>query len=168
MRFKEYPEERLRIASICSRLTEDERVLRHAVMEGIINAGGPVTPSDMRDVVALDDERFAAAERGLDEKHFLVRGAGGEVNFAYPVSGLPTTHTVTLADGRSFHPMCAIDGLGSAFTLGQDIVLTSKCSRCGEPIRVEVTDGAVTSAVPATAHAVHADLNKDDNWAGSC
>lgn len=166
--FKGYPDERLRIASIHSQLSDDERALRRAIMEGIINAGAPVGPWDVRESTLLDDDRLAGAEQGLDEKGFIVRGAEGKVDFAYPVSGHPTAHLVVLADGRSFHPMCAIDGLGSAFTLEQDIILTSKCAKCGEPTRIEITDGTLASALPSTVHAVHADLNKADNWAGSC
>lgn len=168
MIFSEYPEERLRIASIHSRLTEDERTVRRALMEAIVDAGAPVSVSCVRSAVPFDDERFAAAERGLDEKRFIVRGSDNDVCFVYPVSGVSTAHRVTLADGRSFHAMCAIDALGSTFTLEQDTTIVSTCSQCGEPIRVAVSDGAIKSSHPATIRAVHADLNKAENWAGSC
>ena len=36
----------------------------------------------------------------------------GNINFIYPVSALPTAHRVSLAGGREFWAMCAIDAIG--------------------------------------------------------
>ena len=51
----------------------------------------------------------------------------GNINFIYPVSALPTAHRVTLADGREFSAMCAIDAIGATFTFHEDTQIHSSC-----------------------------------------
>ena len=61
----------------------------------------------------------------------------GDVNVAYPFSGVPTPHRVTLAGMLPAYSMCAIDALGipSMFT---DAVIESECAFCGEKITIDV------------------------------
>lgn len=165
MRFRYYPVERLMIESIASRLTSAENDLRMWLMQYTINNGAPYNiktdaAAELRDVPTL--------VHGLARKRAIVLDANGNVNFIYPVSALPTHHRVHLKDGRSFSAMCAIDALGAAFTFKQDIKVESRCSECGEPIHVEVKDGRIAHHYPDSTHVLHVDLNKADNWAGSC
>ena len=92
----------------------------------------------------------------------------GNVPFIYPVSALPTHHRVTLADGRTFSAMCAIDAMGATFTFGQDTVIHSKCSTCGEPVRLELRQGRIAQAAPADTHVLHMDLNQLTDWSAGC
>jgi hypothetical protein len=168
-RFKEYETEQLLIDSLWSRMTPVEREFRLAVLDAIIDAGGPVGPADVAWIA--EDHGGASAEELFDaiaRKHVLVV-SDGLVQFAYPVSALATNHTVHLADGRSFSAMCAIDAMGSALTLGQDTVVEDRCGVCGAPITVRVEAGELASVEPSTAHAIHADLSgTGENWAASC
>ena len=61
----------------------------------------------------------------------------GDVNVAYPFSGVPTPHRVTLAGMLPAYSMCPIDALGipSMFT---DAVIESECAFCGEKITIDV------------------------------
>ncbi|MBH0158580.1 alkylmercury lyase family protein [Fictibacillus sp. 5RED26] len=61
----------------------------------------------------------------------------GNVTVAYPFSGVPTPHRVTLAGMSPAYSMCAIDALGipSMFT---DAVIESECAFCGEKITINV------------------------------
>ncbi|MFZ7942753.1 MULTISPECIES: alkylmercury lyase family protein [Bacillaceae] len=63
----------------------------------------------------------------------------GDVTVAYPFSGVPTPHRVTLAGMAPAYSMCAIDALGipSMFT---DAVIESECAFCGEKITIDVKD----------------------------
>lgn len=167
--FKDYPAEALLIDSLWSRMTPVEREFRLALLNAIIDAGGPVGPDD----VAWDPGLHqGAAARELFEalvaKHVIV-AEDGKVHFAYPVSALATNHLVHLADGRTFTAMCAIDALGSALTLGQDTRVEDRCGVCGEPIVARVEGGELVSIEPPTAYAVHADLSgTGEGWAASC
>ena len=74
----------------------------------------------------MDADRAAEILQSLIDKQIVVEEAGG-VAFAYPVSAWPTDHEVSLADGRRFYAMCAVDALGSAFNFGQDASIVSRC-----------------------------------------
>ncbi|KAF0207134.1 MAG: MerB-like organometallic lyase SaoL [Actinomycetota bacterium] len=167
-RFTDYPEERLRISSIDSRCTPDERAMRFAIMNAIIDRGGIVHPDSVAGRLGVGTEVARSLTASLAEKNVVVAGDDGAIRVSYPVSAMPTAHRVSLADGRAFHAMCAIDALGSAFTFRQDIEVATSCHRCRTPIRVVVRDGEVVDVEPAGLHVVHADLNVQENWAGSC
>jgi len=152
----------LTIEKITAHLTPEEQALRLALMERIISAGGPVAVKDFHGT-DLDD----ICSRLVD-KQVLVVNEQQQVQFAYPVSALPTLHRVHLADGRSFHAMCGIDAIGSAFTFAQDIAITSRCSQCSEPIELKLRDGRIEVLNPAETHVLHVDLNKFGDWSGNC
>jgi hypothetical protein len=75
---------------------------------------------------------------------------------------------VTLADGRSFRAMCAIDAMGAAFTFHQDITVESWCTKCSEPVTLAIRNGRLAEFTPLDLHVLHVDLNRTDNWSGSC
>ncbi|MFP5116098.1 alkylmercury lyase family protein [Bacillaceae bacterium C204] len=72
----------------------------------------------------------------------------GNVTVAYPFSGVPTPHRVTLAGMSPAYSMCAIDALGipSMFT---DAVIESECAFCGEKITINVKNN-LPVAIPDT------------------
>ena len=72
------------------------------------------------DALSMPEEEYWGIIEVLKAKDGMVIDEEQNVNFIYPVSALPTNHHVTLADGRSFTAMCAIDAIGAAFTFHQD------------------------------------------------
>ena len=110
--------ENLHIQSIVSRLDEDERSLRFALQSRILSAGRPVTVGDVIPFLEAQMDAARAAEilQSLICKQIVVEEQGG-VAFAYPVSAWPTDHEVSLADGRRFYAMCAVDALGMRIQL---------------------------------------------------
>ncbi|OHX41348.1 organomercurial lyase [Cytobacillus oceanisediminis] len=68
----------------------------------------------------------------------------GDVTVAYPFSGVPTPHRITLAGMSPAYSMCAIDALGtpSMFT---DAVIESECAFCGEKITINVIENVPVS-----------------------
>lgn len=163
MLFKNYPAERLVTQAIVSCLADDEWHLRQRILSGIIAQGKPLLLDDFA-VDPTDRQRLAS----LVEKRVVVCNEAGAVTFAYPVSALPTQHRVTLADGRSFRAMCAIDAMGAAFTFHQDISVESWCTRCSETVHVSIRNGTLAECSPPDLHVLHVDLNHNANWSGSC
>lgn len=156
----------LTIESIESRLTGAEREFRARLMDSTIASGRPWNlhappPPGCGD---LDTGAMIAA---LLFKKAAVADEAGNVNFVYPVSALPTTHRVRLADGRQFFAMCAVDALGAAFAFGQDLHVESRCAECGAPVSAAVRDGRLHELSPPDLHVLHVDLNRCRNWAGS-
>lgn len=166
--FAEYAEARLRVPSVHSRTPATHRRLRLAILDAMVEAEGPVFPADVAGAAGVSPDEAARMIGELADLHIVVLGTEGEVRFAYPVSGLPTSHRVTLADGRSFSAMCAIDAMGCAFTFGQDVDVESRCHGCGEPIRLEMRDGRLAGVEPSGVYVLHVDLSVPENWAGSC
>ncbi len=168
IKFKNYPAERLRIDSISSRLTGAERLLRLYLLEQIIESGEPVNINSLKQTEALRQLDTDALIKSLVDKRVIVPDQEGNINFAYPVSALPTKHKVTLKDGRKFCAMCAVDAMGAAFTLRQDVAIDSICAHCSERITVMIQNKRIAELNPASTHVLHVDLNQADNWAGSC
>ena len=151
--------------SIHSRLSADETTLRAALLECLVDAGAPVAFGKAGAALGWPPERTAAAAAGIEGKKMVVLDADGRVKFAYPVSTVATSHKVTLADGRMFYAMCAIDALGCCFTFGQPVTVESACQACGEPLHVQVNGVNEIVAEPPGAYAVHVDLDKYEDWA---
>jgi len=116
----------------------------------------------------LDQKECGELARSLEVKGLLVRNGGGEIAFVYPVSALPTSHLVRLADGRAFYAMCAIDALGSAFEFAQDATVTSTCSHCRQLLTVSLAGGRLQGADPPTIRLQHVDLDRYRDWAANC
>jgi hypothetical protein len=163
MHFKNYPAERLVTPAIASRLADDEWRLRQRILSGIITQGKPL-PFEEFAMEPADRQRLSS----LVAKRAVVCNEAGAVTFAYPVSALPTQHRVTLADGRTFRAMCAIDAMGAAFTFCQDVEVESWCTKCAEPVTVSIRSGKLARFTPPGLHVLHVDLNRNDNWSGSC
>ncbi|MEU9445848.1 organomercurial lyase [Streptomyces sp. NPDC048304] len=95
------------------------------------------------------DLAAAAAEAGrtddvlaeLAAEDFLTLNDSGRIEAAYPFSAAPTPHRMRLANGVEAWAMCAIDALGVAAILHQDVAITSRDPLDGRPITVTFTGG---------------------------
>lgn len=156
----------LRIDSIVSRLDGPERDFRMNLMDVIISRGAAVNVNGEAPV-ELSEWSWRLMIEALTEKKAAALSDNGNVDFVYPVSALRTCHEVTLADGRGFTAMCAIDAIGAAFTFEQDVQVRSKCHTCNCPVEVEMRDGEIARYTPEETRILHVDLSKFDVWAGA-
>jgi hypothetical protein len=156
------PDRPLATRSISSRLTPEARRARQRILAHTLALGRPFN---------VGQDHGLASDREIEEllaRKAMVIDDQGNVPFIYPVSALPTHHRVTLADGRAFSAMCAIDAMGAAFTFGQDTQIHSKCSVCNQPVHLALRQGRIAQATPADVHVLHMDLNQLTDWAASC
>lgn len=165
----DYRAEQLIIDSIRSRLTVEENLARDFIMDLLIDRQQPcpwpqVVEQLHRDNAAIEWDKVISSMR---DKKVVVVGEGDLIEFVYPVSAYPTSHVVTLDDGRSFFAMCAVDALGSAYTFNRDVVIESVCAECGKIIVIGVNNGGISSLYPVDVYVLHSDLSCSDNWAGS-
>jgi hypothetical protein len=166
MLLRNHPDERLRVDSIASRLTDEENAFRIVLMERTIERGGPLNI----EAAARGGGLYPNAPSLIDSliaKRAVVKDEEGNLNFIYPVSALPTRHRVSLEDGRRFSAMCAIDAMGTAFTFGQDVEVESQCNECGQRIFVRIERGELAEVTPSSLRVLHVDLNRFDNWAAA-
>lgn len=120
------------------------------------------------EALSMSEQEYEEIVSVLLAKDGMVISEDRDVNFIYPVSALATNHHVTLADGRSFTAMCAIDAIGAAFTFHQDTEVHSMSAVSGEPVFVKIVDGKVAEYSPKTLHALTFPLGQISDWAGSC
>lgn len=155
------------------KFTPAQNEVRLAIMDFIINNQRPFDlhddgPDALPDMQLSTDADFQEIVDALRSKDGIVVDETNQVNFIYPVSALPTQHKVTLADGRSFTAMCAIDAIGAAFTFRQDVEVNSACGECGKPVRVRLQDQKLKDYSPEDLHVLTFRLEDIVNWAGSC
>lgn len=155
------------IPHIHSMLSEHEIILRTHLLEKLIDLNRPLYPNEIasKDCSSLN---VASILKKLREKGLLASQEDGAITGVYPLSALPTRHTVQLQNGRSVYAMCAIDALGMAYEFGQDISIASSCRRCGTKISLTSENGDFTKIQPPTAHALHVDIGHYKNWAAEC
>lgn len=107
-----------------------QRPLVRQIFQRFVERGGPVA---VRDLVA-DHHALVA----LDEED-LIRLRGDDVDIAYPFSAVPTPFLVRLSAGRERYACCAVDALGIAPMLGEDVEIRSRCHHCGDPLEFSTT-----------------------------
>jgi hypothetical protein len=65
-----------------------------------------------------------------------------------PFSNVPTPFRVSTG-GRGYFASCAIDAIGfHPMVDNQDVLISSYCHHCAEPIRIELKNGKMVSASP--------------------
>lgn len=171
LEYRYYSNKQLKIDSIDSKFSKEEKTVRRYLMNHTINSGQAFNLTNLSKLstdIKITDEEANNILDSLIKKNGLVVDDEGNVNFMYPVSAIPTNHRVRLQDGREFTAMCAIDAIGAAFTFKQDVDIESKCSQCGLDVKVSIKDGELYSYEPSDLHILHVDLNKNTNWSGNC
>ncbi len=158
--------------NVHQKFNESQNRIRLFVINFIVDNQRPYNlDADMPAALAalgISEEEYKADLEVLLAKDGFVIDEERNVNFAYPVSALPTGHHVKLADGREFTAMCAIDAIGAAFTFHEDVTVDSACKITDEPIHIEIHDGKPTNYYPQDLIALTVPLGEMDNWAGSC
>lgn len=158
--------------NVHKKFTDRQNEVRLFVMDFIVTEGRPFNLDSDKDCVlhalSMTEQEYEECVEVLLAKDGMVISDTKDVNFIYPVSALPTNHHVTLADGRSFTAMCAIDAMGAAFTFHQDTEVHSVSAVSGEPVYVKIVDGKVADYSPKNLHALTFALGGVSNWAASC
>ncbi|MGH7860875.1 MAG: organomercurial lyase MerB [Candidatus Dormibacteraceae bacterium] len=119
-------------------------VLPHLVR--MISKGSPITLQELADEGSLpvaDLESMLRSQPGTDWDE-----AGRLVGFGLTLR--PTTHRFTVA-GRVLYTFCATDALLFTHILGEPAVAESVCPVTSQPIRIDLTPGAVVSIDPPDA-----------------
>lgn len=158
--------------NVHKKFTDRQNEVRLFVMNFIVDNGRAFHLDADKECVlkalAMQEDEYREIIEVLKAKDGMVVDEKKNVNFIYPVSAMPTNHRVTLADGRSFTAMCAIDAMGAAFTFHQDTEVHSVTALSGEPVFVKIVNGEVVDYSPKTLHALTFPLGQLSNWAGSC
>ncbi len=98
-------------------------------------------------LTGLREDAVGEALTELARVGAVVMDGGGRLVAAYPLSAVPTAHTVEFESSAPW-ANCAIDALAVPMMVGQRGRVVSTCAHCGAPVSVEVNGRAVPDAQP--------------------
>jgi hypothetical protein len=115
-----------------------ETAVLQQVLRAFVERPGPVEVEQI--VAAFADGPSEGIRQDLARlnEDDLIQIRDGLVDVAYPFSASPTPFAAQLADGQERYACCAIDALGIAPMLGQQVRIRSRCHHCGEPLELGV------------------------------
>jgi hypothetical protein len=120
-----------------------QQPLARFILRSFLQRGGPIL---VEDIIAASPDGPAAALHdalvALDDED-LIRVRAGQIDIAYPFSGVPTPFRLRLSGGRERYACCATDALGIAPMVGEPVKITSSCHHCGEPLKFAATPQGV-------------------------
>ncbi|MFF5485297.1 alkylmercury lyase family protein [Streptomyces virginiae] len=117
------------------------RAVHQAVLRHFAATGHAPEPAGLADAAAAAGRTAVDVLAELDREDFLTLDADGRIRAAYPFSAVATPHRLHLARGVEAWAMCAIDALGVAAMLHQDVSVASCDPVDGRPVTVTFTDG---------------------------
>jgi Alkylmercury lyase len=151
-----------------ARLSENERELYFWILRHFASEGRP-SSAELREAakrLAID------ADQGLEtlaREDLVHRGPDGEVTIAYPFSSRPTAHRVRFPGGHEVDAMCAIDALGIAPMLGEQVEIESRDPVSGDEIRARVAPDGAAEWWPESAVVVAGAIpSQGDACCGCC
>jgi hypothetical protein len=153
-------------------LTDDAKKVRRYFEDAFLERGAGPSLGELMDDLGLGQSRTWDALHQL-ERGVQVMFVPGTENFIKlpPFSYVPTRHRVEASDGRRWYAGCALEA--SAFNgllPGQEVVVTSVCPDCWEPIIMRAKDRAFLDADPPEA-VIHIGVHPEDfadNWIRTC
>ena len=106
----------------------------------------PVSIAVVASLVGDRPEAVAKTLATLSDDDLLIL-RGDSIELAYPFSTSPTPFLVRRANGRERFTCCAIDALGIAPMLNEDVGITTRCHHCDTPLQFAVgPDGPARDA----------------------
>ncbi|MDL4770719.1 organomercurial lyase [Actinomadura xylanilytica] len=128
------------------------RAVHQRVLRAFTETGRPPAQADLDEAAAPYGTSGAEVMAQLHTADFLRLDAAGALTAAYPFSPTPTAHRVQISGGPEVFSMCAIDALGIAAMVGQDVTIRTTEPGTGTPITVTVpADGQTVVWEPADA-----------------
>lgn len=124
-----------------------DQALYRVLLRALADGAAPTLAAAAGDAGLSDAQARAALGRLVDAELVAV-DANGELLGVFPVSAVPSRHTVRLRDGRELHAMCAVDALGVPAMLNQCGVVLSSDPSTGQPVTITLTDGRAEADPP--------------------
>jgi hypothetical protein len=122
-------------------MDDADLLVRNATYGLLVELGRAPVAHEVAAGVGRTETDVRAAWRKLHDEHALVLDAEGDLRMLNPFSAVPTAFKVHAGD-RSWYANCAWDAFGICAALDVDGRIETRCADCGEPIAVEVVDGA--------------------------
>jgi Alkylmercury lyase len=146
-----------------TRVSPAARTVHDAVLRAFAATGLSPDRATLRRDAIVDDADVALTE--LQQHDVIQLDEDGLIWAAYPFSGRPTQHLVTIDDGPTVYAMCAIDALGMSAMLGRRVTIRSIDPNNSRAVTVTVNEERA-AWVPSTTVVVIGEVI--DSGADSC
>jgi hypothetical protein len=122
---------------------EIETKVKLAIYEMTADSGRVPNSSDVSRRIDIDKSEVLGAFGRLHSKRLLLPEPGDptRIRMAPPFSGVPTSFPVE-ADGKQYYANCVWDAYGIAAALHCDAISRASDGHTGEPLTLEVKNGA--------------------------
>ena len=126
---------------------ESDADLRRYIYTRFLEQGSPPVVERMMEDFGRGRELIEHQLERLDAARQIKLLPGTHrILMAFPFSAIVTPFRVVTADGRAFFANCAWDAVAFHAMLREPIQVDARCHHCGEPIRLDLVDGALTRA----------------------
>lgn len=105
----------------------------------------PQPPEIARDLGRAEEEVRRALQALADARALILVPNGTDIWAANPFCAVPSGFRVEAA-GRRYWGICIWDALGVLAALAEDGTVAATCGDCGDPMRLEVRNGALVRA----------------------
>lgn len=150
-----------------ARLNQAERELYRWILDRFAQASPPTPEQLDRHALTLGLEPSVALVT-LAREDLVHTDVDGAVRVAYPFSGRPRGHRVTIDDRVTVEAMCAIDALGIAPMLELHTEISSRDPISGTEIRVRVDPSRGARWQPERAVVLAGTVSRDGPSFGGC
>jgi hypothetical protein len=121
--------------------------LSYAAFRSILN-GVALSPSELAEQTTLGQaEALDLIETMVDEGRLRLDDSKSHIVAAAGLSLTESRHTLTM-NGHRFGVWCALDAVGIPAGLDLDATIESECLDTGEPVRIEIQGGRISSQSP--------------------
>lgn len=120
----------------------DGDVRLYIMNEAAATGGVPQSPDIAAALGKPESEIHEALLRLAAGKVLILAPNDGKIWAAAPFCAVPSSFRVT-SGGVNYWGICIWDALGIAATLHQDATINAVCGDCGDPMTLEVRDGAL-------------------------
>src|SRR5689334_4912360 len=131
---------------------DTETRVKLAIYDTIARTGRAPTAPEVATALALSPDDVAAAFASLHARRLLVPEPGDatRIRMAPPFSGVETAFRVR-SGGVTYYANCVWDALGVAAALGRDATIDARDGHSGQPMTLEVVNGAPVDT-PCVVH----------------
>jgi hypothetical protein len=120
----------------------DHDVRMYVFREAAATAHVPQAPQIASAISRSEAEVREALKRLAAAKVLILAPNDGNIWAANPFCAVPSGFRV-VSRGTTYWGICIWDALGVVAALGADAVITAPCGDCGEPMTLEIRDGAL-------------------------
>ena len=151
----------------CAPLSNDPdsvkmRMVYWYILETFPHLGRAPTIEEIERDLLFDRDQIVCTFKSLETKGTLRSDSKSyRILDAYPYSGVPTRHRISLDKGENLYSMCALDVFYIPFLTDYDLTVRSHCFHCRCEIELRIEQNKISKASPTNTVVWHSASSYD-------